>query len=497
MKKIKTFLKDNKYLIIISIIFLFIFFLTPINGDDWGNYLVGKKGISADINHAIQMYYSWEGRFISRILISFLTYHKWLWNITNTLILVLFINCCYKFIKNKTNRIYYLIPMFLLLSVDNIFYTQCYLWVAGNITYIFPSVLSILTFYYLYKSVDKKLTLPLGILLIIISIIIPMFVENIGCAYVAGIFLMLCFYYLENKKIKIPLVLMLLSSSISLLIMLKSPGSEIRSEETIWFSQMSIFSKVFYNLPSFIEYTFNKNAIITLSILILIDKMLISKFKNLPYKIPLIVLFDIIPIITILNNIINILPLNISLKLPNLTNWYYIFYYLIFTIAWFYTIIYFIEDKKERNFLIILLLVAFISSFVMTLTPVWGSRVIALYILINILIITTISSNILTFNKPLNKIFLIIVIITILTSILYGIINKIFDIRRKNTIDNQIDNAIIYIPANYLNTLWNYNPCDDYHIQTFKEYYDISNKEIKIQNINFSEYINYLIRGEQ
>ena len=74
---------------------------------------------------------------------------------------------------------------------------------------------------------------------------------------------------------------------------------------------------------------------------------------------------------------------------------------------------------------------------------------------------------------------------------------KIFDIRRKNTIDNQIDNAIIYIPANYLNTLWNYNPCDDYHIQTFKEYYDISNKEIKIQNINFPEYINYLIRGEQ
>ena len=76
-------MKEKKFLILIFAIFLIILFLSPISGDDWGNYLVGEQGIRHIIGQAIGMYFDWEGRFVSRLFINFLTYNKiaiFFWN---------------------------------------------------------------------------------------------------------------------------------------------------------------------------------------------------------------------------------------------------------------------------------------------------------------------------------------------------------------------------------------------------------------------------------
>lgn len=498
MSHIKKLSISKKILLITSIFLLLLFFLTPINGDDWGNYLVGKKGLLAGLKNAAEMYYSWEGRFISRLLIDILTYHKWLWNILNTTIVISFITICHKFITQK-NKIYYLIPIFLLFTCSNYFYTQCYLWVAGNITYLIPSILTIIVVYYLYKNIKNNLSILESIVLIVLSIIIPMFVENIGCAYVVAILLMNIYYYLENKKISFIQIIMLLLSIISLIIMLKSPGSASRMQIYPEFENMSLSGKIFYNIPNFISYTFGKNAIILLFVLILINKMLISKLKNIKYKNIILIIFNIIPTLSILENILYIMPLNININysILNTSNWYYLLYWFIFTLLWFYTIIYFIKDKKEKIFFIILLLVGFISTGVMLLTPVWGERVTALYILINILIITRISNNVLVFKGTLRNLFLTLVIISYIAIITCGIINRVFDIRRENTINKQINSDTIIVPVNKLQTLWNYNPWDEYHISSFKNYYNIdSSKELTLKILSAEEYIKYLIRGE-
>lgn len=335
--------------------------------------------------------------------------------------------------------------------------------------------------------------------MIVLSIIIPMFVENIGCAYVVAILLMNIYYYLENKKISFIQIIMLLLSIISLIIMLKSPGSASRMQIYPEFENMSLFGKIFYNIPNFISYTFEKNAIILLFILILINKMLISKLKNIKYKNIILIIFNIIPTLSILENILYIMPLNININysILNTSNWYYLLYWFIFTLLWFYTIIYFIKDKKEKIFFIILLLVGFISTGVMLLTPVWGERVTALYILINILIITRISNNVLVFKGTLKNLFLTLVIISYIAIITCGIINRVFDIRRENTINKQINSDTIIVPVNKLQTLWNYNPWDEYHISSFKNYYNIDNsKELTLKILSAEEYIKYLIRGE-
>ena len=84
----KSKLKENKIYIGIFIFILIILFLSPISGDDWGNHLEGTLGFRHMIGQAIGMYFSWEGRFISRILINILTYNKWLWNIINSIAIV-------------------------------------------------------------------------------------------------------------------------------------------------------------------------------------------------------------------------------------------------------------------------------------------------------------------------------------------------------------------------------------------------------------------------
>ena len=65
--------KENYKYLFLFIFFTIILFLSPRSGDDWGNFLEGSLGIRHMIGNAIGMYFDWEGRFVSRLLINFLT----------------------------------------------------------------------------------------------------------------------------------------------------------------------------------------------------------------------------------------------------------------------------------------------------------------------------------------------------------------------------------------------------------------------------------------
>ena len=56
MKLIKKYFPYN----ILFVLFLIILYFSPICGDDWGNYLVGKMGLFTDIKNAVGMYFVWD-----------------------------------------------------------------------------------------------------------------------------------------------------------------------------------------------------------------------------------------------------------------------------------------------------------------------------------------------------------------------------------------------------------------------------------------------------
>lgn len=499
----KSFLKKqsnkNKVLLYTLIISFIIFSITPLSGDDWGNYLTGQRGMNAIINTAVSMYKTWEGRFISRIFISFLTYHKWIWNLLNAILTTLLVSTMYKY--QKKENIQSLLTIILGLLLVNIpFSSQVYLWLAGNITYFFPSVIVLSTITYILKFKDMKEKIWISILTSIISFFIPMFVENIGCAYVFGLFIILIYNYSKHKKISISLLIMLVLSASGLLIMLLSPGSQLRMTENIEFMNMNIFEKIFRNIPNFIRYSFTKNIFILILMLIPTNKYLLDKLKNKKYKISIIILFNLIPCLSILQNWKHMIPIGINIKYSGIfltSNWYYIFYWILFIIIYFLSIIKYVNDKNKEH-LIILFLIGISSMGVMFFTPVWGERVSALYIFIIILSSTRIISEFNNSNKII-KILPIILIFILCINLGYSIANKIFDTRRESYIKEQLENNenTIYIYYSGISSLWNYTPFEEYHVNTFKKYYKIEETiKLEVKYLSKIEYIKYLLKGK-
>lgn len=435
--KLKNISFQTKCLIGCFFLFFLFFSLTPITGDDWGNYLVGKRGLESVWNTAVTMYDTWEGRFVSRIFLDFFTYHKWLWNMINAGMITFFVYCCYKVINCDKKKAFYLLPIIFILVVNRNFFSQCYLWLAGNMTYLFPTVMTIGVFLYCFNYHNK--TILSNSLICIISFMIPMFVENIGCAYVGCLVFYLIYEYIKSHKISRFGIVMLILASFSLIMMLLSPGSQIRMEMNQEFYQLSLFERIFHNIPKLIYYMFFTNGIVTLVMLIPINYVIFQKISKKTIKYCSLFLFNIIPILTILQSIILLIPIDLTV-FPNFdilssSDWYVILYYLLFTILFLYTIIYIIKDKDEIIKMEILELVGILSLLVMLVTPTWGDRVSVLYAFSTFTVTINLISKI-GINR--SKVFSYSIITWLILMVIYYLtlfsMIYLFNIRRENDI---------------------------------------------------------------
>lgn len=504
LKKIKLSYFE-KCLLSVFLFSFFLFFLTPITGDDWGNNFVGQQGLQTILNSSISMYYHWEGRFVSRLFLYFFTSHKWLWNILNASILTLFVWCCFQFLGKKQRKTVYLLPILGLLLVNKYFFGQCYLWLAGNMTYLVPAVLSIFVFTYFYKKQDQKFSLLEVFIFCILSFLIPMFVENIGCAYVMGLFFLLIYQYYKTHKISSPTSMMFLLSCISLIVMLKSPGSAHRMQLNLEFEQMNLIEKICTNIPNLIRYTFTANAFILIFMMIPVTKFLSKKIKNHKGKPILLGIWNLIPILSILQNIQYMIPINLENHIQFYkegifftSNWYFIFYWIGFGIFFLLSIFEFIKEKEEAWFYFGLTLVGVISMLVMLLTPTWGERVSCLFIFL--LLITTIKiiSN-LEFHSPKSD-FLLKFVLAVVVVFTMGcaIVNKAYDMRREQQIQSALKKkqTEIVLQTNLLNNLWNYEPWVEFHRRDFKRYYKIPEEtKVTLKVPTLKQWLTYLVFG--
>ena len=189
-------MKKKIFYISIFILFIIILFLSPISGDDWGNYIEGAKGFYHSISEAVGMYFDWEGRFISRVLINILTYHKFLWNIINSIFITSIVFLIIKIINPKHKKIICLLSLLVILLMNIFTFSQVVVWVAGNITYLFVIPLLLGYFYYLFDY--KKNNKFLVYLFAILNFIMPMFIEHM--AVILVISNIIFFVYRSIKK---------------------------------------------------------------------------------------------------------------------------------------------------------------------------------------------------------------------------------------------------------------------------------------------------------
>lgn len=450
-------MKKKIFFISIFVFFLIIFFLSPICGDDWGNYIIGARGIYRSITEAIGMYFDWEGRIISRVLINILTYHKTLWNIVNSLVITGTIYLIIRIINLK-KKIIYLLTLLIFLLMNIYTFSQIIPWLAGNITYLFVIPLLLLYFYYIFEN-DKKIIISFSIL----NLIMTMFVEHMAVILVLSNILFIIYRYIKNKKIDKELILYLIMSIIGTVLMFISPGSLKRSLiENIEFNKLSVIGKILFNIPNFIYYTFTINpymiVLLSISSYYLIKKNIINKFL----KILLIIFMGIIPIILMFINTNNLIAI----------------YYILYIILFIYLIL---KNKSIFSKEMFFFIIGISSNIVMLVSPVWDYRTsLATYIFLCIFSLIIISENI-----KERKVYNYIVSLLIIISSLFYLILYISIFRQYKENNLLIEKGIkdkskvieIYKYPKIANC--NINPEDDYHLKVFKEYYDID-EEVEI-----------------
>ena len=461
------------------IFFILIMFLSPISGDDWGNYLVGASGLHHIIGEAIGMYFSWEGRFVSRLLINILTYHKVLWNIINSFVLVGIIYLINDICDFKNKKIMILLTFLLIVFMNIYTFSQVIVWIAGNITYLFviPLLLIYIKLLYTKKDFNSKIT----IFIILLNIIIPMFVEHMAIILILLNFIFLVVDYTKYKKINKKILLFLLISIISFLTMLLSPGNKVRIEmENIEFNKLNFIDKMFYNLPNFIYYTYIINYFLIFIIVIGSCFLIKNNIKSKKSRI-ILYIYELLSIIFGINYLLvsfHIIDINIF----NERNIFIIIYYLLLTIINFYLLLKNSKDIKN-DLAILFYLIGIASNAVMLMSPTWGYRTsFATYLFLFISFIIVIDEY-LKENKFINISLVIMSIIGILFYIIFYInihclykdnLNRIHDGIKNNSKVIEIIAYPSFAPCNI-------NPTNEYHLNRFKEYYGIKNDvEIKI-----------------
>lgn len=477
----------------IFLFFLIVFYLVPISGDDWGNYLVGSNGLRHSLGVALGMYFDWEGRLVSRIFINILTYHKWAWNILNALLVAATIYMGERFVSKKAKPISFLLLILVFFLINPYTFSQTMTWVAGNITYFF--IVPVLLFYFFYLINHDKYNKFLLIVFLFINLFGTMFVENMALVLICGNILLIVYKYIKTKKIDKRLIVYTVISIGSFLAMFLSPGTRYRNSiENLDFNRLNIFEKVIYNIPNFVYYTFIVNPY--LLVLMSISNYLIirDKVQNKWMKYGLIVLMLVVPLLVSM-----VYPLSLvresSLNFIIGDNLFVVCYFIVYLIASF--ILLFIQDKNDLVG-VFLFLIGIVSNLVMLISPTWGFRTsLFTYLALAIVAIRVIDSYIKEgkFNKFLEA-GISIVLICCLGVYLTFYINvsrcsKANDKMIKEQLES--DKEVIYVDRFPEFANCNINPDNHYHIEKYKLYYDIpKDKELVLVDGKWKKLIFYV-----
>ncbi len=484
---------DFKYRVVIGTFFFFFIlsFLAPLTGADYGSFLIGNGGINDSIANAIELYKNGEGRILGRFLINVLCSNKMIFDVLFALLMSNFVYMVSEMLGIVKNKYYYLLPFLGILLVNTLTFSQNYTWIEGSVFNTFPSILSIYYFYYMNKLEIKKS--KKNIVLLLLGISIPLLNEVIGIGFLLTNIVYLIYMSLKSKKIKYFNLILTIVSSISLILMLKNTGIFSANE---FFSSLNLWDKKIENIPNFIKYLFTRNTFTMLLMLIPINYVVIDVFKSKPYNRLVIVLFNIIPIFTIICNFSLLIPFNLNLVISsyhgifNTYNSYFIFYWLLFLGLFIYSIFIIINDKKVRNLILLLLFMAVSISVVMLFIPIWYDRYSIIFILVFIFSsVVAIKDLNLNLNFHILKVLLVVVAIYYIISL--GIIRYI-DYTKQEYIKEQIvtDNEVIEVKANPLHLVFDYNPTTNREEEIFKKYYNIpSNKKIDVKYFGIFEAI--------
>ena len=479
---------DYKYKITIFtfLLFLIIEALSPISGDDWKSYVIGKSGIIECIkNISIK-----DGRIISGFLINFLSYNKILFDIIFAFLISRFVKMCNDLQGNVKTRYCYLYPLIGILSVSTFMFSYNYVSITSTVTYTIPILLFLFYFYELTCNDEKntfklikKIAISTYIILSSIHIAIIFFIANL-----------IYYVFFVSKKKDIKNYLLIAYDFILLII------SFSKLEYGLFVIDINTSLG---NIPYMIENIFSKNIILIIIGAIPINLFLNEKLKDKTYGRVVIVLFDIILAFSLSYNFFSYIPININLVLKKYSgifateNWYYIFYFITYIILYIVSVNHYLKNNRVRKYINILN-ISSLLIFIFTLCSSTFDLGSIIFIMFSIILTVCIIMKETNMGVHVKIIRVTAFLLVVFYASCFTIIKHI-DVEREKYIKEQLEvgNTNIEIKANPIYLVWRHNPVDYFQHYDFKNYYEIPIKDtIEVKYFGIFEKIEKIVKDE-
>ncbi|MCI9070308.1 DUF6056 family protein [Clostridium sp.] len=333
MKKIFTF--ENIPFFILMLLMLVIFSTRTITpGDDEWFSAILNDAFNGNLNdYLIHRYTNWTGRIVIEfIMVPMFGYNLWFWRFLNTIMSFVLAYGVYKLIpykylnkitKNKRMLIKSIICISIFSINKDVFLTAIS-WITGSFNYLWPVACSLLVILPFKNALlNEKFNKKYYIILIFAAIL--------GGNMEQASLVMLCFglatniyVFIRDKKIKLDLIIFNLFILINTAILFLAPGNYARSasEKLTWFGEWDMISfttKLMMGTNLLLNQLFNKEVMLMLLLIFLINIVVWKKYKNILFKalsaIPMIII-----IIKLIEKVCYIFNFNINLFLFNLLN---------------------------------------------------------------------------------------------------------------------------------------------------------------------------------
>ena len=469
-------------------VFFYIAYRTPLAGDDWGYALNGMS--QNPIKGALEFYNSWSGRFFSELWGFVVAPRKWLWNILNPVLFVTAYFCmaliCH---QKKNNYVVILLLIFtMMLNINSDLRMETYSWIMGS-TYVIPLSFSLVCLFIWLNNFDSIDNIPLWEKVIVwfLCFYIGLTMENIAAVLVFAELLLLIHYYLDKRRVSKVLLVSILISTLSFVIMRSSPGSYFRlMRDHAEFNALPLFEKILRNMPAFIQYSFVENKFTIFFFIVGLGGLLIfSRPENLPRRSSLIGLLylGVSVILLFIRNIASVLHMERLLSFSDSSSKFVWLYWILFVLVAFIIVGSYVENQKRKNKILLFIVLAGSSNLIMMVSPIFGARS-SLYFVYFIIVATALIWQ--EWIEKGGKLMALLVLLLVALSGLrvreyYYKYTMVSEVQREREeiiryYQDHSDITEIYIPRMPIYSVHggDIEEGDDYHFETFKEYYGLN-----------------------
>ncbi len=491
MKRVKHFFEQNTYpllgAIFVLTLFCYITVKTPLAGDDWGYCLNGQSGNPIELT--IAFYNNWSGRIFSEFYGFTVACRKWLYNILNPLTFTLIFLFAYRLGRVKKKKLSAVLLMLaIMLSVDDNLRMETYTWLMGY-TYVLPLCLALgylCICDQMFKcDIMSRRVKVFSVLSNLLLFVIGLMMENIAATMIVAVVFMLVYAFFNKRRILPYLSLNLVFSILSFAICRLSPGAHIRMirDSAEWASQ-SVFEKIASAYPNFLEMSFIKNNyLIAIFSIVVILLLWFSKHHKHPVLRILLSLVMLAGMVTVFSFV-----LHSDLPMQHGNSLYSMLFWPVYILSAFVSIFISFDANYYRDKTLFMLILAGTSVLVMLMSPIYGSRsaLYLVYFLIVVIILINDAFELPRFVKYILPVLMLAILFDRTNEYLtkYNLVGKaqaerleILQYYREHPEDEEA-----WIPRFPIYTVHGADVeiGDDYHFETFKEYYQIPQSPDKI-----------------